>query len=113
MSQVQFLNDLASWLANAVFWISAVFPLATAAFWPWWQSWWGRNIVGLEICIAAALLPSVLYRDFGTNDIALRWAQDVSLALVAVVIIWRAVMIWAGQRKGVLAARNGTGRHPG
>ena len=100
MTQVQLLTAIGAWLVNIVFAVSALFPLVTALYWPWWDSWWGRNIVGLEICIAATLLPAVLFRDFAIDSLVLRWAQLVSLTLVAAMVVWRAVMIWHTQRQG-------------
>lgn len=101
MTQGHLLADIGAVLVNVAFAVSAAFPVVTGAYWPWWASWWGRNIVGLEICIAATLLPATLYRDFGIDSFWLRWISLVSLAAVIAVVVWRAVMIWVTQRNGL------------
>lgn len=105
MTQEQFLADAGMWLANVTFFTSLAFPLATAVFWPWWASWWGRNIVSLELGIAVTLLPAVLFRDFGVDSLVLRWVQAAALATVPLIVVWRAVMIWQTQRAGALGGR--------
>lgn len=103
MTQGQFLQGLGHALVNFVFVTSLLFPVVTGSYWPWWRSWWGRNIVGLEICIAATLMEAVLYIDFGIDNIALRWTQIMALSMVGVFVAWRAVMIWRTQRDGTAA----------
>lgn len=105
MTQGQFLADAGIVLANVTFFTSLLFPAVTAFFWRWWASAWGRNIVSLELGIAVTLLPAVLFRDFGTDDLALRWVQVTALATVPLIVIWRTVMIWLAQRSGALHGR--------
>ena len=100
MTQAQFLADAGQRLINGVFIVSVLFPVVTTFFWAWWRSEWGWNIILLEACIAATLLPTVLLIDFGIDDIPLRWIQAVSLLLVGMVIIWRGLLIWRTQRAG-------------
>jgi hypothetical protein len=100
MTQAQLLTDVGQWLLNLTFAVSVLFPVLASLFWPWWDSWWGVNIITLEACIAATLLPSVLYADFGVDNYVLRWVQVTSLGLVAAVIVWRGVLIWRTQRRG-------------
>lgn len=102
MTQEQLLAEVGGVLANVTFFTSLLFPVVTAFFWPWWASAWGRNIVSLELGIAVTLLPAVLYRDFGTDSLALRWVQVAALATVPLIVIWRVVMIWRAQRAGAL-----------
>jgi hypothetical protein len=87
-------------LINAAFITSLLFVPVTSAYWPWWQSWWGRNIVILELCIAGTLLGSVLFLDFGISSVAFQWIAAFFLTAIILIVIWRAVMIWAEQRKG-------------
>ena len=72
MTQAQFLADAGQRLINGVFIVSVLFPVVTTFFWAWWRSEWGWNIILLEACIAATLLPTVLLIDFGIDDIPLR-----------------------------------------
>lgn len=102
MTQEQFLADAGNALENLTFFVSLLFPLVTAFFWPWWESSWGRNIVSLELGIAVTLLPGVLFRDFGVNDLALHWVQLLALATVPLIVVWRVVMIWRTQRAAAL-----------
>ena len=90
---------------QAAFWASAVFPLVTSLFWPWWQSEWGRNIIALEAAIALTLLPDILIIEFGmvpgsTPGHVLLWTATVSLCLVTVIIVWRGALIFRAQRAG-------------
>ena len=107
--QIADLLNVTNVLVSVTFWVSFAFPAVTALFWPWWKSWWGRNIVALELCIAVTLLPSVALRYFGLQHEALQllWVQTIALGFVPCVVLWRVVMIWYGQRKGTLAHRNG------
>jgi hypothetical protein len=100
VTQAQFLADAGQRLINGVFIVSVLFPVVTTFFWAWWRSEWGWNIILLEACIAATLLPAVLLIDFGIDDITLRWIQAAALLLVGAVIIWRGVLIWRTQRAG-------------
>jgi hypothetical protein len=94
-------------LINVAFITSALFTPVTSLFWPWWQSTWGWNIVTLEACIAGTLLASWLFLDFGVDFQALQWITAVFLALIIVVITWRAVMIWREQRRGAVTGGEG------
>ena len=87
-------------LVNLAFFVSVIFAPVTSMYWSWWESWWGRNIVALEACIAGTLFGSFLYVDFGIDSIVIRWVQAIFLALVIVVVAWRMVMIWMTQRRG-------------
>lgn len=98
MNQLHLLHDIEVWLVNLVFVISVLFPIVTRFYWNWMASEWGKNIIALEVSIAATLVASVLYLDLGVNSLVLRWVSDISLAMVGCVIVWRAVLIWHTQR---------------
>lgn len=86
--------------ANIGFLVSLLFPIVTRFFWPWNESWWGWNTIMLELSIAGTILPSVLSADFHLNSTPLQTVRLISLAAVAVNVIWRTVMIWRTQRAG-------------
>lgn len=94
------LLTVTDWLVSITFWVSFAFPIVTRLFWNWWASWWGRNIVALEVCIAITLLPSVALRYLGLEPEVetLLWIQTFALATVPLVVIWRVAMIWHDQR---------------
>jgi hypothetical protein len=94
------LRSIVDWEVNAGFLISLLFPIVTRLYWPWNESWWGINIIALEMAIAGTLFPSFVFLDFGVDDLALRWFQVVSLGAVIATLIWRAVMIWLTQWNG-------------
>lgn len=98
-AQWHLVMDLADFASALLFWACAIFPFVMAVIWPWWKSWWGRNIVSLEMAIASALLPSVLYREFGinTNTIFFGWVIVASLFAAAAVVVWRGVLIFQAQ----------------
>lgn len=112
MSAVVLLRDVDVIAVQAGFWASVAFPTVTATFWPWWKSWWGRNLVALDLAIALSLLSAVLQVEFdmepgSTPGHVLLWISSVSLCLVPVVIVWRGVLTWVSQRRGMLAQQNG------
>lgn len=81
------------------FWASLAFPVVTRFFWPWNKSWWGWNIVLLDLSISGTLFPSFLYMTLGVSNLWLQSLQVFFLALVIVNVVWRAVMIFRVQRK--------------
>jgi len=96
------LREVTEWEVNACFIASVLFPVVTRLYWPWHESSWGWNIVMLEIGIAGAILPSWLFIDFRVSSQTLELLQVISLALVFVNVVWRAVMIYRSQRAGAL-----------
>ena len=96
MSRV--LIDVANAEVMVGFWVSLAFPFVTRFFWPWNKSWWGWNIVVLDLSIAGTLFPSWLFLTFHASDIWLQWIQVFFLGLVVVNVVWRTVMIWRTQR---------------
>lgn len=106
MNQIQLQTDTGHWVANVAFWVTLAFPVATRFYWPWWQSWWGKNIVSLELTVALALLGSILRIDFGLSvakDIWFGWLTVASVALIPVIVVHRAILIWKTQRAGAVA----------
>lgn len=104
MAQTQLLADIGKWAAIVTFYVTALFPLI-GVVWPWWQSWWGRNIVLLEIALALTLLKFWVTRTFGTDvahSLWFTWVSTVALCTVPVIVTWRGGMIVAQQ---VSAAR--------
>lgn len=101
MTQLQLLTDLANIGAGLLFWVCFAFPFVIAMVWPWWQSWWGRNIVSLEIALAMALLPSVLHRELelSASTYLFGWIIVGALFAAAAIVIWRGVMIFRVQRR--------------
>lgn len=95
------LLTIVHWEINVGFLVSLLFPVITRFYWPWNESDWGWNIISLELSIAGCLLPSFLYIDFGVTDMLLRWSQVLFLGAVIVNVLWRAVIIWQTQRKGL------------
>lgn len=102
-------HEVGLWLISLVFWLSVAFPVLVSAFWPWWESWWGRNLVALEACIALDLLPEILiiYFHMGVDIVFFEWFQDGALALTCLVIIWRFIMTWQTQRAGRITKDEG------
>lgn len=101
---------------QVTFWVSVLFPFVTALFWPWWKSWWGRNIIALEAAIAFTLIGEVLELEFGlvpkhTPGHLLLWTSAVSLWSVPVVLVWRGGLIFLEQLHG--KTPNGHGHCPG
>lgn len=99
MTQLQLIMNLLEWSGGFLFWTSATFPFIVSFIWPWWKSWWGRNIVSLEVVITAALLPSVLYREFGVNPdtYIFGWLTVAALFAGGVIVAWRIVLIFRSQ----------------
>lgn len=100
------LLDAADAEVMVAFWVSLAFPFVTRFFWPWNESWWGWNIVMLDLSIAGALFPDWLYLTFHISDVWLQWLQVFFLGLVTVNVVWRTVMIWRTQRNGVTRGKD-------
>lgn len=101
MNEIQLLSDLGNLAVAFLFWASFLFPVATAIVWPWWKSWWGRNIASLEIAISLALLPSVLHREFGlpTDSYQYGWLVVAALFAAGIIVAWRGFMVFRVQWK--------------
>lgn len=99
--QWHLIADLIDAAVALLFWVCAVFPVIVGIVWPWWQSWWGRNIVSLEVALAVALLPSVLHKEFGlnTDTYVYGWLVVASLFAAAIIVVWRSVMIFIIQHR--------------
>lgn len=101
MTQAQLIHDIDIWVIWFVFAVSVTFPVVTGAFWPWWRSAWGWNIVLLELAIALALFPAWLSIVFtGLTErflLAFEWLQIGSVSLVGIVVVWRTFLIWRTQ----------------
>lgn len=91
------------WVVNFGFWTMIAFFVVTTCVWPWWKSFWGVNIVSLELSIGLALLPSTLSLDFDFSRLtsaAGAWLQVGAVFLASCVVIWRGVLIIHDQLKG-------------
>lgn len=101
MTQGQLLTDVGKWAIVATFYVTALFPVVTAVFWRWWESWWGRNIVALELAMAVTLLGAWLRYTFGlsaASSLTMRWVDTLALCTVPVIVSWRGAMIIGQQR---------------
>lgn len=99
MSQVHVLHDVSVVLVQVVFWVCLQFCVTVSLFWPWWKTDLGWTIVLKTACIAALLLPANLSIVFGINVMtpAWQWTGAVLLGLVALIVLWRQVVIWVLQ----------------
>jgi hypothetical protein len=95
------------YVVNFAFWaIIAVF-IVTSLIWPWWKSFWGVNIVSLELAIDLALVPSVLSLDFGFSRLTSwpgAWVQIGAVFLAACIVVWRGFLIIHDQLRGAQVA---------
>jgi hypothetical protein len=103
MNQLEFLLDWGVWVVGVAFWVSVAFAPVITFFWRWWKDSWGWNIISLEVVIALALLRTILVTEFGLvrSGIETLWLTDISVSLIPVIIIWRAVIIIREQYKAV------------
>lgn len=91
------------WVINFAFWTMIAFFVVTSMVWPWWKSFWGVNIVFLELVIGLALLPAVLSLDFGFSRLtstAGAWIQIAAVFLAGCIVLWRGALIIHDQLKG-------------
>jgi hypothetical protein len=110
MTIPQYLLDLAEWGMNVAFWASIVFITFIGWLWPWWRSFWGINIVTLEIAIALALLGSILETDFGLGKsqlMLLEWISITALWMVGGIILWRGFLVISAQVHGTFGVTLG------
>jgi hypothetical protein len=102
-----YLIALAKWGMNLAFWSAVLFVLLSGWVWPWWKSFWGMNILLLEVAIALALLGSVITTDFGVHlisNLMLAWTTTTSLWLVGIIIIWRGFLVISSQLRGTFGS---------
>lgn len=99
MAETQALLIAVQVVAGVLFWSSLAFPIITAIIWPWWKSWWGRNIVSLDLAIALTFFASVMHIEFGLTSTftAFEWMDVVGLGAAAIIIIWRGIMVFLVQ----------------
>lgn len=103
-----YLIELAKLGVNVAFWPAFLFTPLISFVWPWWKSFWGINIVTLEIAIMLALINAVLSTDFGlhvTNSVALAWVEIAALYLVGAIVTWRGFLVIIEQVRGVRRER--------
>jgi hypothetical protein len=103
------LLDAAQWAANFALWGSLFFPLVTSRFWPWWQSWWGWNIVSFDLALGGTSFPYMLVLDWKIRGTWLVWTEVFFLSASFAIIAWRTVMIWTSQREGAARDREPVG----
>jgi hypothetical protein len=106
MSALQFWGDWVQVAVLVAFFVSALFPVAVAVFWPWWDHALGWNIVSLDSAVAVALFPAFLRR-IGVNltPLEILVVSALSITVVPIIIAWRAVVIYNAQKAGAVAAR--------
>lgn len=105
----EYLIELVKWGINVAFWPAIAFTPVISFFWPWWKSFWGINIVTLELAIALALIVSIVHTDFGVavvSNLALAWTEVIALWLVGIIIIWRGALVIITQVRGNRLSRN-------
>lgn len=101
MTQLQFLAEFGQWASVAAFVTGVLFPLV-GLYWPWWETWLGRNLVYFDYVVALALLPLFLHYvfDLTTRTLYFAWIQTLSIGFVPLLIVWRAALIYREQRRG-------------
>jgi len=99
MNQVHLQQQIGVVVSNLAFWTCLSFPLVTWFYWNWRDSWWGRNIVIMDLLVALALLGGVLRADLGltADPVLFGWVTLVSVGLVPVVVVQRTLLIWRAQ----------------
>lgn len=98
-----FLLFLAKLAINVAFWPALLFLLLIGLVWPWWKSFWGINIVSLELAIVLALLSSIIEVDFHYSveqNVLMGWVSVAALFLVGGIIIWRGFLVISAQLRG-------------
>jgi hypothetical protein len=104
MTQARLIADLSEYVVWYAFVVTVLFPVVTSAFWPWWKSAWGWNIVTLEMGIALALLAPWLRFAFGIRIVSsyvAGWSEITAIGICGGVVTWRAVIIYLTQRAAV------------
>jgi hypothetical protein len=105
MSQVQLLRDLSEWVVQAAWLSSLTFIVFYTSLAPWWRYRVGRAIIALDFAVTLALTPGVVGLDFGARAIANQawsWLAVIAVGMVVPITLWRCVVIWRLQRRGVL-----------
>jgi hypothetical protein len=96
-------EQLATQIAiEAIFYTSAGFVVAVSLAWPWWKSQLGWTIMAKTLALMIAVFPAMLVYWLGeTLPHWLEWLSIVALWCIPPILIWRAVVIWRMQRRGL------------
>ncbi len=110
MSQFQLLLDMLRWGTAVLFYVTLLFPIVVSFYWPWWKEWLGRNLVSFDFGFLVLAFPAWMNITFGfivRNNVYTGWTQVAGLYLVIINVIWRAVLIYKIQKRGVRKTQNG------
>ena len=84
----------------AAFFSSVLFIIGYSAVASWWHHPIGRAVAFLDCGLTITLTPSALHQMLGLDltDLFFAWYYGVSLSLVALITLWRLVVIIRVQR---------------
>jgi hypothetical protein len=75
--------DITDVIVQATFWSGLAFVLLIGRAWPWWQHWYGRAAITIDVLLTAAFFAAVLRLTFGLRPAAwMTWLTLSALALV-------------------------------
>lgn len=102
------LLDFDTVMIQLCFWLCVLFIAVTSWFWPWWRTDFGWTITLKIIGIAWLLSASVLQMELGirTQTLLWMWFASCGFVFIAVVVPWRAWVIWKRQRYGEVDKEN-------
>jgi hypothetical protein len=89
------------WGVRILGWVTLLFPLVNAAFWPWWKTGWGWNLITFDMGVFISILPSWLGVTFGIRDnMSVYWIEIIGVDLVILNVVWRTYIIIRTQVRG-------------
>jgi len=89
--------DLADIAVQATFWTSLTFVAALSRIWPWWQHWYGRAMITIDILLVIAFAPAVVEL-FDPSLVPRSWFTWASLAAFTFIPARTAWLFWAIRR---------------
>ena len=94
MTSARLQADLADTAIQATFWTSLLFVAALSRIWPWWQHWYGRAMITIDVLLVVSFAPAVA-RLFDPALAPRDWFTWASIAAFACIPLRTGWLFWA------------------
>jgi len=100
------MADIADTAIQATFWTSLLFIIALGKIFPWWQHWYGRAMITIDILLVVSFAPAVahLFDPALARDQWFDWLSITAFACIPLRTGWLLWAIWKIQRQEKIPA---------